>query len=134
MDGLLQQQAPQAQPQPAGQRKATPQEQQAYNTLVKQVMGFMANPEIVDTLKQMTETQGPEKALAFVVGKALGLVGHAAQQAGASVAMHTGQAALREILTALASMLAAAGAVKDVKTTVETVMQMILGGANGPAN
>lgn len=121
------------QPQQAQGRKASSEEQAQYKTLVMQVVKFMSMPENVEALKQATQQMGPEKALAMMIAQSLQLVGQAAKQSGVNVAMHTGSAALKEIVTVFASMMAASGIVQDVQQTVDAVVQMVMsGGKDSP--
>ena len=68
---------------------------------------------------------GPEKAIAMIVSQALSMSNKAAQQSGVKLTDQIGKAAMKEIVTAVASMMAAAGIVKDVNATVASVMQMV---------
>lgn len=112
---------------PAG-RKANAEEQAQYKMIVTQVVKFMAQPKVREMLKQSVDQMGAEKALAMVLSQALNLVGQAAKNSGAKVAMHTGSSALKEIVTLFVTMLASAGKVEDIEQSVQMVMQMILKG------
>jgi len=122
--------APQ-QPQQGQGRKASPQEQQAYKTLVTQVVGFISKPEITAKLEEMIQQFGPDRALAMVIMQALQMVGEAAKQAGADVATHTGKAAIKEIVTVMTAMLQASGLVEDAQASAQGVMQLIAEGLFG---
>jgi len=122
--GLLNQQQPQG-------RKANPQEQQAYKTLVTQLLKVMSEPESREGMQQMTEQLGPEKALAMMIVDALQGIGAAAKEAGVDIPNHTGVSALGEVVTVLVSMMAASGLLKDVNQSVTTVMDLIMSGGQG---
>lgn len=110
-------------------RKASNQEQQAYKTLVTQVISFLMNDDdAIDILEQTAKQKGPGPALAYVVSQAIGQVGQAAKNAGVDVANHTGQAALGEILTVIATIMQKSGLTEDVQATVEEAMQIIMSG------
>jgi len=139
MNGLLAQpqQPPQGQPkgQPEGQgRKASPQEQQAYKTLVSQVLGFIASPEVTAKLEETIQKVGPDRALAMIIMQALQMVGQAAKGAGVDIATHTGKAAIKEIVSVLAAMLQASGLVESAQNTTQGVMQLIAEGMFGQQN
>lgn len=122
MNGLL------AQAQQPQSRQATPEEQQAYKTMVTQVMSFLMQDDVVDTIEQVAKTKGPAQALAYVVSEALKHVGGAAMNAGVDVADHTGQAALGEVLTVIANVMQKSGMVEDVDATVQEALDIITTG------
>lgn len=112
-------------------RKASQQEQDAYKTIVSQVIGFLAKPQVSAQLEQLVKQIGPEQALASTIVHALQMVGQAARGAGADVAMHTGKAAVREIVTVMVAMMKASGMVDDAQSTAQAVMQLIAQGMAG---
>lgn len=115
-------------------RNATAEEQDHYKNLVTQVLGFISEPENTAELEVMVKKLGPAKGLAMMVSQALQGVGQAARVAGANVAKTTGQAALKEILTVLVSLMRAGGLVEDPVPVIQEAMQLIIGGnQNGTA-
>jgi hypothetical protein len=131
MKGLLSQpQGEQAQPKQAG-RKANEMEQGAYGTMVKQVIGFIAQPKVAAKLEEMVQKFGPDRALAMIIMQALQMVGQAAKSAGADIATHTGKAAIKEIVMVMSSMMQASGLTDDAQRTAQGVMQLIAEGMFG---
>ena len=104
------------------------QDQAQYSTLVKQVIGFLAQDGNVDELETMAQKIGPAKALAMMVSEALQGVGKAAKMAGVNVPMQTGAAALKEILVVMAQMMAKSGLGEDPKAIAQEAMQLIMSG------
>lgn len=114
------------------ERRATPGEIKAYETMVKQAVGMLTSPDGAEALLQLSKTAGPEKALAQVVGKVMGGVNDAATAAGVQVPDTVQAAALRPVLLLLAALMGKGGLTQDPKSTAAAAAQLLEQGGNEP--
>lgn len=134
MAGLLEQQAPMdqqpqqpKQPQQGGSRKATKAEQEQFNLIVKQAIGFITQQEQMAQFLDMLDKVEAPMAIAQTVKVVLDGVFTAAQSAGAQVDPNTMTAAAFQVASTLVSMMVNAGAQVDPSQLVNAAMQQMEG-------
>lgn len=98
--------APQGQP-------LTAEQQQGYDLIVKQALGFLLDDNHARLLVQKAQSGDPRQVIADAVGPLLQQIYGAAKQAGANVDMVTLLAAGINVITVLAQMLSVAGIIQE---------------------